>query len=188
MPLPIAHGLIGASIVAAVLPDASLARNWKPLMLGAAAASFADLDYLLETSRHRSLTHSLLFAGIVSVLCFAIRRSKDIRVKLGCAGAIFSHGLVDFATTKMMPGVELLWPFSARRFSLGLIDYYQLTNVDPVFFLTKDVARDLLKMVRIELLICLPLFLFVLAVKWSLQPSGSFMSDESKHKGEAGEP
>jgi membrane-bound metal-dependent hydrolase YbcI (DUF457 family) len=84
------------------------------------------------------------------------------------AGAIFSHGLLDFATTKTMPGVELLWPFSTRRLGLGLVDYYHLTGVDPVFFLNKDVLVDLLKMGVFEVIIFLPLFLFVLSLKWSI--------------------
>jgi membrane-bound metal-dependent hydrolase YbcI (DUF457 family) len=174
MPLPIAHGLIGASIVAAILPDASPVRNWKPLLLGASLSIFPDLDYFLAISWHRSITHSLIFAAIVSMLCFAAAGFAHLRMAIGYAGAVFSHALLDYATTKTMPGVELLWPFSTRRFSLGLVDYYHLTGVDPVYFLNRDVLMDLLKMGMVELIICLPVFLFVLSLKWSLNnPSRS---------------
>jgi membrane-bound metal-dependent hydrolase YbcI (DUF457 family) len=168
MPLPIAHGLIGASIVAATLPAASPVRDWKLLLLGAALSVSPDLDYFLPTSQHRGVTHSLVFAAGVSLLCFAAARLMNIRIAIGCAVAVFSHGLLDFATTKMMPGVELLWPFTSRRFGLGLIDYYRLTGVDPVYFLDKDVLRDLIKMGMVELIIFLPIFLFVLSLKWSI--------------------
>jgi membrane-bound metal-dependent hydrolase YbcI (DUF457 family) len=168
MPLPIAHGLIGASIVAAMLPDASPLRNRKPLLFGAAVASCPDLDYFFGTSSHRGITHSIIFAAILSLVCFAFWKAANIRAAIGLAGAAFSHALLDFATTKTMPGVELLWPFSTRRFGLGLVDYYRLTGVDPVFFLYKDVLVDLLKMALIELVIFLPIFLFVLSVKWSV--------------------
>ena len=169
MPLPIAHGIIGASIVAAMLPDASPVRNWKLLLLGAAIATCADFDYFLKTSLHRGVTHSLIFAAILGLACFAVWGRANIRLAIGLAGAAFSHGLLDFATTRTMPGVELLWPVSERRFGLGLVDYYQLTGVDPVLFLYQDVLADLLKMASIELLISVPVFLFVLSVKWSVR-------------------
>jgi membrane-bound metal-dependent hydrolase YbcI (DUF457 family) len=174
MPLPIAHGLIGASIIAATLPAASPLRHWKLLLLGAALSIFSDLDYFLETSQHRGFTHSLIFAAGVSLVCVAVARLANIRIAIGCAVAIFSHGLLDFVTTKTMPGVELLWPFTTRRFGLGLVDYYRLTGVDPVFFLGRDVLTDLLKMAMVELIVFLPIFLFVLSLKWSINhPSRS---------------
>jgi membrane-bound metal-dependent hydrolase YbcI (DUF457 family) len=168
MPLPIAHGLLGASFVAATLPDASPVRNWKLLLLGAALASCPDLDYFFRTEWHRGFSHSLIFASIISAVCFALWGVLSLRATIGCAGAIFSHGLLDFATTKTMPGVELLWPLSTRRFGLGLVDYYHLTGVDPVFYLAKDVLMDLSKAGIVELIVFLPIFLLVLSVKWSI--------------------
>jgi membrane-bound metal-dependent hydrolase YbcI (DUF457 family) len=152
-----------------MLPDASPARNWKPLLLGAALASASDLDYLLETSRHRGFTHSIAFALLIGLVCLAIRGATDLKLTVGYAGAALSHTLLDFATTGTMPGVELFWPVSARRFGLGLVDYYRLANVDPVYFLSKDVAADLFKMATLDLLISLPIFLFVLSLKWSMK-------------------
>jgi membrane-bound metal-dependent hydrolase YbcI (DUF457 family) len=168
MPLPIAHGLLGASIVAATLPYDSPARNWKPLALGAALAYVPDLDYFLPAHWHRSFTHSLIFALLISLVCFAAWGATNIRLAFACAGATLSHALLDFATTRAMPGVELFWPLSTRRFGLGLIDYYSLTGIDPTYFMTKDVAADLLKAAKVELIVFIPVFLFVLAVKWSV--------------------
>lgn len=168
MPLPIAHGLLGASIVAATLPDASPARNWKQLLLGAGLATCPDLDYVLATSQHRGFTHSLIFASIIGIVFFTVWGAVNIRLAISCAAAVLSHALLDFTTTKAMPGVELLWPLSTRRFGLGLIDYYVITGIDPVYFLTRDVATDLLKAAKIELLIFVPVFLLVLAIRWSV--------------------
>jgi membrane-bound metal-dependent hydrolase YbcI (DUF457 family) len=168
MPLPIAHGLLGASIVAAALKEATPSRHWKPLLFGASLSILPDLDYFLGTSWHRGFTHSLIFAAIVGVICLAATGAARIKMAIGYAGALFSHALLDYATTKTMPGVELLWPFSTRRYGLGLVDYYHLTGIDPVFFLSRDVMLDLFKMGMLELIIFLPVFLFVLSLKWSL--------------------
>src|SRR5205085_9236339 len=112
-----------------------------------------DLDYFFGTTQHRGFTHSLVFALLVSALCLAVTRFAKIRVAIAYAAAFFSHGLLDYATTKAMPGVELLWPFSNQRFGLGLIDYYDLTGVNPVYFLYSNVVADLFKAGMIELLI-----------------------------------
>ena len=168
MPLPIAHALVGASIVALTLPDASPTRNWKPLLIGGALSVCPDLDYFFGTTWHRGFTHSLAFACAVSAVCLAAMGFAKVRVAIAYAGAFFSHGLLDYATTKAMPGVELLWPMSNRRFGLGLIDYYQITGIDPVYFLFKDVAADLLKAGMIELMIFVPVFVCALLLKWGL--------------------
>lgn len=165
MPLPIAHGLIGASIVAAALPAAPPARNWRPLLIGAGLAIFPDLDYVLGAASHRAFTHSLLFAAAAGLVCLAVGWRANFRAAAGCAVAALSHVLLDFATTKAMPGVELFWPVSERRFGLGLVDYYSLTGVDPVFFLSKDVLKDLFKMAAFELAVFVPLFIVVLFSK-----------------------
>src|SRR5256885_1178615 len=100
MPLPIAHALVGASIVTAMLPDASPTHNWKPLVIGAALSVCPDLDYFLGTSLHRGFTHSLFFALLVSALCLAVTGLAKIRVAIAYAAAFFSHALLDYATTK----------------------------------------------------------------------------------------
>src|SRR5919205_3420809 len=99
MPLPIAHGLVGASAMTLALKDASPARNWKLLLASAALAACPDLDYALGTAWHRGPTHSLFFAAVVGLVCFAATRFSNLRVTLGCTAAVVSHGLLDFATT-----------------------------------------------------------------------------------------
>lgn len=166
MPLPVAHGLIGASIVATALPDFKPARDWKLMALGAALSIAPDLDFFLRTPWHRGFTHSLISAALVGAVCFAAAGRAHLRTALGLGAAILSHGLLDFASTKAMPGVELLWPVTERRFGLGVIDYYDVTGLNPVTFMTENVLGDMLRASAIELLIFLPLLLFVLAIKW----------------------
>ncbi|HYJ47833.1 MAG TPA: metal-dependent hydrolase, partial [Pyrinomonadaceae bacterium] len=107
MPLPVAHALVGATIVTAILPAASPARNWKPLLIGAALSVCPDLDYFLDTTWHRGFTHSLALAVVFAAVCFAPAGRAKIRVAAAWSACFFSHALLDFATTKAMPGVEL---------------------------------------------------------------------------------
>jgi membrane-bound metal-dependent hydrolase YbcI (DUF457 family) len=77
MPLPFAHGLVGASIVAALHPRPAR-RHFAPLVMGALFANCADLDFALvalahDRSYHRGFTHSLVFAlalCVVSLVAF----------------------------------------------------------------------------------------------------------------------
>lgn len=121
MPSPVAHSLIGASLVAALLPRRP--RYWAWLAAGAVLANAADLDFLLvfalrSRAWHRGFTHSLAFALAV-LLCFLFalgRRRAREAAALGLAYA--SHAVLDFATTKAGGGLELFWPFSADRLGL----------------------------------------------------------------------
>jgi membrane-bound metal-dependent hydrolase YbcI (DUF457 family) len=78
MPLPVAHGLVGATVVMLVHAPAPVRRGW-PLLIGAALAVCPDLDYLVGS--HRTYTHSLVSG-------------------LACGLALTSHGLLDFAATE----------------------------------------------------------------------------------------
>jgi inner membrane protein len=124
MPLPVAHGLLGASLVAAVLPPASPRRYALALAAGAVLANAADLDFCLvfalhSRAWHRGFTHSLAFALVVGlVLLVSLGRRRALKAS-AYALAYASHALLDFATTKLGGGVELLWPFSAERLALG---------------------------------------------------------------------
>src|SRR2546421_11840825 len=100
MPLPLAHGLIGASIVAITLPEASPVGNWKPLLLGAAISITPDFDFFLANSWHRGFTHSLIFAAVISLICFLAAGLANIRLAGGCAGGSFFHGRLGFCSTQ----------------------------------------------------------------------------------------
>ncbi len=93
MPLPIAHGLVGASLVTLIHPNADL-RNWKPLLIGFFLANSPDLDFagsllLGWHDFHRGFTHSLLFAALVSGLIFILLRQKNLLIPLAYSAAFF---------------------------------------------------------------------------------------------------
>src|SRR3712207_807273 len=121
MPMPISHGLIGASLVAALLPRRP--RYWLLLAAGAVLANAADLDFILvflfrSRAWHRGFTHSLVFALAV-FLCFLLALGRARAREAAAFGLAYaSHALLDFATTVETRGVELLWPFSSDRFGL----------------------------------------------------------------------
>src|SRR5919202_1262857 len=119
MPLPVAHGLLGASIVAALHPRPTK-HHCAPILIGALLANAADADFLLvflchDRSWHRGFTHSLVLMLFVCLLFIWSLGRRRLRAALAYGFAFASHGLLDYATTKRGGGVELLWPFSADR-------------------------------------------------------------------------
>jgi membrane-bound metal-dependent hydrolase YbcI (DUF457 family) len=132
MPLPIAHGLLGASIIAAINPQPPK-RHVIPLLAGAFLANCADADFLLvwlghSKSWHRAFTHSLAFALLFCLVSIIIFGASRLREPLSYGVAFSSHGVLDYLTTKVGGGVELLWPFTTERFGLGLIGLSELPS------------------------------------------------------------
>ena len=124
MPLPVAHGLLGASIVAALHPEPTRRFYSVPLFIGALLANAADVDFLLvlvahSKSWHRGPTHSLIFALLACMLFALLLGKRRLREALAYGLAFASHGILDYVTSKEGGGVELLWPFSAKRVALG---------------------------------------------------------------------
>ena len=159
MPLPIAHALVGASVVAAIHTRPKSLRHPAALLAGAFLANAPDLDFFLvfalhNRAWHRGFTHSLLFACFVSllfVLCLGRRRTRD-GVAYGLAFA--SHCVLDFLTTKQGGGVELLWPFSTARLAFGWAGLSEVPSRLPPLIILKWVA--------VEFLIFTPLLLAIL--------------------------
>ncbi len=46
MPMPVAHGLLGATVLLAFRPQFILSRDWKYLVIGSAFGICLDLDYI----------------------------------------------------------------------------------------------------------------------------------------------
>ena len=163
MPLPVAHGLVGASVVALWRARGSPSHDWPSLFKGAGLAVSPDLDFILvwvfhlSGSWHRGFTHSILMALIVTSLMLAALGRTQTRVAFAFGSAFLSHGLLDFLTTKRGGGVELLWPFSAERFKLGLISFSDF----PAGF---HVA-EMLKWSGLECLVFTPVFVCVLLLR-----------------------
>jgi membrane-bound metal-dependent hydrolase YbcI (DUF457 family) len=166
MPLPVAHSLLGAAVVAALHPE-PLRRRFLPLAAGALLANSADLDFALvflthDRSYHRGFTHSLAFALAVCaafLACFGLRRAREA---LAYGLAYASHAPLDFATTKLGGGLELLWPFSPERLGLRLFALSELPRMLP--------ASEIMRAALLELLIFAPLL--ALALLWR-RPSKS---------------
>jgi inner membrane protein len=163
MPLPIAHGLVGASVVALCHPKSSFMRDWKLLLLGAILAISPDFDFFLIWSLHlgrglhRGFTHSILVALIVTFFLSVIIGLSHIRVALACGAAFLSHGLLDFATTKRGGGVELLFPFSSARLKLSVIGISEF----PYGFQLLEIIKSSV----IELVLFTPMLLVILLVR-----------------------
>jgi inner membrane protein len=122
MPLPISHGIVGASIVAALHPKPTK-RYFVPLFIGAFLANAADLDFIFvflfqSKSWHRGFTHSILFALLVCSIFLLVAGKRHFRAALAYGLAYSSHFILDYVTTKN-GGVELFWFFSSEMWKLG---------------------------------------------------------------------
>lgn len=158
MPLPIAHGIVGASIVALVHPKADF-KNWKPLLYGFLLANAPDLDFAFVflfgwTHFHRSLTHSLFFAALVGAAFFVALRRRNWRVPLAFSLAYLSHTILDLTFTSA--GVLLLAPFDNTVFSFKLIPFPQIAGF---------AAARMLFVSLVETVVFVPVLLAILLVK-----------------------
>jgi membrane-bound metal-dependent hydrolase YbcI (DUF457 family) len=148
MPLPFAHGLVGAGLVAALHPRPARWRS-APLVFGALLANCADLDFALvalthDRSYHRGFTHSLAFALALCVAMLALFGRARLREALAYGLAYASHSILDYSTTKLGGGVELLWPFSAERFGLGLVGLSELPSRMPRAYVLKAALFEII--------------------------------------------
>lgn len=160
MPLPIAHGLLGASIVALIHPNADL-KNWKPLLAGFILGNCPDLDFgflflLGWRGFHRGFTHSLLFAFLVAGVIFILLRHRNWKIPLAYSAAFLSHTILDYLTSTS-GGVRLFLPFDYSQYRLGLISFSELSR--------GLVIREMLYFSLIEALVFVPLFLSAIFIK-----------------------
>ena len=135
MPLPVAHGLVGAGIAAALHPQPFRHRGL-PLFVGAALANCADLDFGLvllahDKSWHRGFTHSLAFGLLLIMTALVVWGGAHLWRVLAYGACYASHGLLDYSTTRLGGGVELLWPLSRGRYGLGLWGLSELPSRLP---------------------------------------------------------
>ena len=155
MPLPVAHGLLGASIVAAVHPRPTN-RYFVPLLFGAFLANAADFDFLLvfvlhSKTWHRGFTHSIMLALVVCLIFVVSLGKRRISEAIGYGLAFGSHGILDYVTTKEGGGVELLWPFSSDRLAFGWVGLSELPSRLP--------AMEIMKALVVEFMLFMPLLL-----------------------------
>ena len=169
VPLPVAHGLVGAGVVAALLPSAQPGR-WKWLAFGALLGVAPDFDYALNWLRigrgrwHHGFTHSIPFALVVGLVTIFVLRQWNVRSFLVISGAYVSHTLLDFMLTESR-GVALWWPFTNYRYKLRFPNPIDYTWSDDSL---AQAAIDLLRISLIELLIFAPILLIVIAIRRNL--------------------
>lgn len=147
MPLPVAHGLVGASIVAA-LSRTQAERSFKPLLAGALLANAADLDFFLVFAFHlrgwhRGFSHSIAFALVVFLVFVLSLGRRRVREAVVYGLAYASHGILDYLTTKEGGGVQLLWPFSTERLAFGWVGLSELPSRMPAIEVVKSLALEL---------------------------------------------
>ena len=166
MPLPIAHGLLGASVVAALRPSTE-PRTWKMLLTGALLGIAPDFDYVLNWLRiswggwHHGFTHSIPFALMIGFVMILIFRVWNVRSYLVFTGAYVSHTLLDFMFTESR-GVALWWPFTNYRYKLRLPNPIDYTWSDASLL---ETMFDVLKICLTELVIFGPILLVVIWLK-----------------------
>ena len=160
MPLPISHGLVGASIVAALHPELTK-RYCAPLFIGAFLANAADFDFILvflfqSKAWHRGFTHSILFALMVCVAFLLLSGRQYARAALAYGLAYASHFILDFLTTKN-GGVELFWFFSSEIWKLG---WFGLSE-SP----SKMSLIEILQAIVLEILLFSPLLALIIYLR-----------------------
>lgn len=154
MPLPIAHGLVGAALVRLIHPKADF-ENPKPLIIGFVLANCPDLDFIGSVlfglkGFHRGFSHSLFFACLVSAILFLSLKNQNRRVPCAFSAAFLSHTILDFLFAKS-GGVRLLIPFDYNAYRLGAISFSELTGgFNP---------KDMVVFSIVETLIFAPVFL-----------------------------
>ena len=161
MPLPIAHGLLGASIIAAVHPRPKKSF-FIPLLAGALVANAADFDFALvfilhSKSWHRGFSHSIIFALLVWLVLVLSLGMQHLRPAIAYGLAFASHGWLDYVTTKEGGGVGLLWPFSSERLVFGFVGLSEVPSRMP--------PLEVIKSLGLELLLFTPPLLLLLGVR-----------------------
>jgi membrane-bound metal-dependent hydrolase YbcI (DUF457 family) len=167
MPLPVAHGLFGSTVLHLFGRGKPTGSKTSELLLGALLGIAPDFDYLLNYipglggGWHHGFTHSIVFACMVGSLISLGAFKPSWRVAMAYSLAIISHPLLDYFFTESR-GIELLWPLSARRFKLMIpnpIDYTWSNSS------LSAAVLDLLRIGSAELIIFGPLLLVVLWVR-----------------------
>ena len=171
MPYPVAHGLLGATVIAASPADDSFRQNWKYLLIGAILAIFPDFDLLLAWGLrlgddwHRSFSHSILFSIATGFLTAILAGQSRAKVAIIYIFAALTHPLLDLLPASDL-GVELFWPFSTHRYQFGLFEYPTFPlNPHPKYFHWADTLAGLFRVSLRELALFAPLLLCVLLIK-----------------------
>src|SRR5262245_21724173 len=170
MPLPLAHGLVGATIVAASRENFSFRKDWRALSLGVALAVIPDFDLIFSwilghsAQTHGGFSHSILFSMAAGFLACLLMGEKDVRGFAVYALATLSHGILDVVTRKEFGGSALLWPVTSHKFKLRWFDYFEFypdPSTEPIIV----ILRKAVEVCGYEMMIFTPVFLIVVWYK-----------------------
>lgn len=184
MPMPVAHSLIGASLVALSRRDlflpkvfskdrtraANLQTGWRAVLWGALLGTLPDIDLLLSwglgwgVGVHGGYTHSILFALAISAALTLLRREVAWRPYAGYLGAALSHGLLDASTKDLFGGAALLSPWMEEKFRWGILPNYAFYP-NPAVQSWSAIAADAWPYCRREFLLLAPLLIVILVVQ-----------------------
>lgn len=170
MPLPIAHGLIGASIIALMEGDDQEEGKWRMLLVGSVLANLPDADFILVwnlglgSTWHRGFTHSIVFAAATSLAAVLLAGRTRLKTYVAVWLAVMSHGVLDALTTKENLGVQLLWPISSMRFKAGAFDHWNFHMRSELAGAWEFLAGAL-RISLLEALILTPVFLAALELR-----------------------
>lgn len=162
MPLPVAHALVGASVVAALQHQWASPRTHLQMLIAVLLANAADLDFLLvyalgSKTWHRAFMHSLVFSLFVFVLLALWLGRRRVKTAVAYGIAFGSHAVLDFVTTKQGAGIELFWPFSEERVMLG---WWGLSE-----WPSKLSARQIVEALALEFALFAPLLFVVVFLR-----------------------
>ena len=132
MSLPIAHALVGTSILAALDDRVDFCSRRSALLIACLLPAAPDLDFLLvwlfgysRLGWHRTFSHSVTFSvlfGLALAAGVAWRRRGSPRWAFVFGTALMlSHAVIDMfghgASGGAGRGVMLLWPFDAQFYA-----------------------------------------------------------------------
>lgn len=166
MPFPIAHALLGVSIVKTWRANASPDTGTKDFLLGALLAICPDFDFFLiwilglKGEYHRGPSHSILFAITIALIISLLTDTPRLRRFFPYLSATLSHSLLDALTSKSLPGVMLLWPLSTKRISFGLFDYMEF-HVNIFSYSAYDFLVTVIRISLVEIAAFAPILLWV---------------------------
>ena len=157
MASPVGHSLCGISLYLLLKQRGnldSIKKDWRVILLFVILANIPDIDFLIgmiffghANAIHGTITHSILFALVGSVVVALIYRSKSHEAFLGILYAsmilIVSHDLIDVFSAKKIgfytsgEGAALFYPFIGHKihsplalfYGIGHKDFAQLTSI-----------------------------------------------------------
>lgn len=161
MPFPVAHSLLGASVIFAgqkgriVIGDRS---TWRSLIWGVLLGNLPDLDFIgvwffhMGAYWHRGFSHSIAVAAIVGVACgLAAPQGTRLRWGIVSGAAVASHGILD-ALVSVKSGCELFWPVLSQRIAFGVVEYPDTLDISYSRSIDLVTIRGGIKFLRLAML------------------------------------